>query len=56
MYASLDLGLGNHVGQDTRHGPKSGAGFRPTANNRRLAKHMAAIQSNIVCASELIIF
>ena len=58
MYAGLglDLGLGSHAGQDTRHGPKS-----VLISDRRRTIDVSqntwrAIQSNIVCASELIIF
>jgi hypothetical protein len=58
MYASLglDLGVGSHAGQSTRHGPKS-----VLISDRRGAIDVSqnawrATQSNIVCADELIIF
>jgi hypothetical protein len=56
MYAGLDLGLGSHVRQGTRHGPKS-----VLVTDRRRTIDVSqdtwrAIQSDIVCASELIIF
>jgi hypothetical protein len=58
MYASLglDLGLGSHAGQDTRHGPKS-----VLISDQRRAIDVSqntwrATQSNSVCAGELIIF
>jgi hypothetical protein len=43
MHAGLDLGvgLGSHAGLDYARWPDIGADFRLTANNRRLAKHMA---------------
>jgi hypothetical protein len=43
MYASLglDLGVGSHAGQSTRHCPKSVLISDRRASNRRLAKHMA---------------
>jgi hypothetical protein len=58
MHAGLDLGLGlgSHAGQDTRDGPKS----LPVSDRRRTIdvsqNAWRAIQSKIVCASELIIF
>jgi hypothetical protein len=58
MHAGLDLGLGlgSHAGQDTRDGPKS-----LLVSDRRRTIDVSqntwrAIQSNIVCASELITF
>ena len=52
----LDLGLGSHAGQDTRDGPKS-----LLVSDRRRTIDVSqniwsAIQSDIVCASELITF
>jgi hypothetical protein len=52
----LDLGLGSHACQGTRHGPKS-----VLVSDRRRTIDVSQntwreIQSNIVCASELIIF
>ena len=58
MYASLDLdlGLGSHAGQGTRHGPKS-----LLISDRRRAIDVSqntwrATQSIVVYAGELIIF
>jgi hypothetical protein len=58
MYAGLllDLGVGSHAGQGTRHGPKS-----VLISDRRRAVDVSqntwgATQSNIVYAGELIIF
>jgi hypothetical protein len=52
----LDLGLGSHAGHGTRDGPKS-----VLVSDRRRTIDVSqntwrAIQSNIVCAGELIIF
>jgi hypothetical protein len=58
MYAGLllDLGVGSHAGQGTRHGPKS-----VVISDRRRAVGVSqntwrATQSNVVYAGELIIF
>jgi hypothetical protein len=58
MYAGLglDLGLGSHAGQDTRHGPKS-----VLISDQRRAIDVSqntwrATQSNIVYAGGLITF
>jgi hypothetical protein len=58
MYASLglDLGLGSHAGQGTRHGPKwvlisARRGAIGVSQNT-----WRATQSNVVYAGELIIF
>ena len=58
MYAGLDfdLGLGSHAGQGTRRGPES-----VLLSDRRRTIEVSqnvwpAIQSNVVCASELITF
>jgi hypothetical protein len=58
MYAGLDLdlGLGSHAGKGTRHGPKSLL-FQIDGEQSTSRKNTwRAIQSNSVCASELIIF
>jgi hypothetical protein len=52
----LDLGLGSHASQGTRYGPTS-----VLVSDRRRTIDVAqntwrAMQSNIVCASELVIF
>jgi hypothetical protein len=52
----LDLGLGSHAGQGTRHGPKS-----VLVSDRRRTSGVSpniwrAIQSDIASASELVIF